>query len=459
MLENFNIKNYNHIHMIGIGGVSMSGIAEILFHKGYKVTGSDTSESEITNKLKEIGIPVVIGHDLENSKNADILVYTAAIKDTDPELLNAKENNVPTMERADFLGQITRMYKDTICISGTHGKTTTTSMVSLCFLEANLDPTIQVGAILKEIDGNNKIGKSDYFIIEACEYVESFLKFYPQSEIILNIDNDHLDYFKTFENIKNAFIKYVKLLPEDGFLVVNGDDKNCLDLKDFSKAKFITYGIENQNVDFYAKNLVADKKGFYQFDVYKHNEFYERIKLSIPGIHNVLNALACTALCDAYNISKEHIKNALFKFTGANRRFQYIGNYKNVKVFDDYAHHPTEIKSVANAIKNMCYNQSWIVFQSHTYSRTKNLLDDFAKVLSEFDNIIITDIYAARETNNLNVTPQSLVDKIAEYGKNSIYISKFEDIAKYLRNNVKDDDIILTVGAGTITNLGKMIVE
>ena len=198
MLENFNIKNYNHIHMIGIGGVSMSGIAEILFHKGYKVTGSDASESEITNKLKEIGIPVVIGHDLENSKNADILVYTAAIKNTDPELLNAKEHNIPTMERADFLGQITKMYKDTICISGTHGKTTTTSMVSLCFLEANLDPTIQVGAILKEIDGNNKIGKSDYFIIEACEYVESFLKFYPKSEIILNIDNDHLDYFKTF---------------------------------------------------------------------------------------------------------------------------------------------------------------------------------------------------------------------------------------------------------------------
>ena len=216
--------------MIGIGGVSMSGIAEILAHFGFTVTGSDRSDSEIIRKLISKGISVQIGHDLNNSRKANLVVYTAAVKQDDPELVQAHKFNIPTMERADFLGQITKLYKDTICVSGTHGKTTTTSMVSLCFLKAGFNPTIQVGAILKQIDGNNYIGSKDYFIMEACEYVESFLKFYPKSEIILNIDNDHLDYFKTFDNIKNAFIKYVKLIPKDGLLVINGDDINCLDL-------------------------------------------------------------------------------------------------------------------------------------------------------------------------------------------------------------------------------------
>lgn len=452
--------NYHHIHMIGIGGVSMSGIAEILFHKGYKVTGSDTSESEITMKLKKIGIPIVIGHDLQNSQLADAVVYTAAVKPDDPELINAKEHHVPTIERADFLGQITKMYENTICISGTHGKTTTTSMVSLCFLEANLDPTIQVGAILKEIDGNNKIGKSSYFIIEACEYVESFLKFFPKAEIILNIDNDHLDYFKTFDRIKEAFVKYVKLLPADGFLVVNGDDNNCLDLISHSKATAITYGIQNTQADFVAKNLVANENGYYHFDVYKKGKPYGSIQLSIPGKHNVLNALACISLCDAYGIDHAPIQKALAHFTGANRRFQYIGSYQTVRVFDDYAHHPTEIKSVANALKDMKYHESWAIFQPHTYSRTKNLLDDFARALSLFDHVIINDIYAARETNHYHVSAQTLVDKMHEFGKEeAIYMSDFEDIAQYLKKHVHPDDIILTIGAGTITHLGQHIVE
>lgn len=460
MDKNFTIKNYKHIHMIGIGGVSMSGIAEILHHEGIKVTGSDANDSDIIQKLIKKGIPVKIGHDLENAKKADLVVYTAAIKKEDPELVEARNANVQTMERADFLGEITKLYKDTICISGTHGKTTTTSMVSLCFLEAKKDPTIQVGAILNQIDGNYYIGKSDYFIIEACEYVESFLKFHPKSEIILNIDNDHLDYFKNLDNIKKSFAKYAGLLPEDGLLVVNGDDKNSKHLPSSTKAKVLTYGIKNTNVDFYAKNIVSDDNGFFSFDVYHNNEFYENITLSIPGIHNVSNALACIALCDYYGISKEAIKSALSKFTGADRRFEYVGNYKNVKVYDDYAHHPTEIQSVVNSVKNKKYHENWIVFQSHTYSRTKLLLDNFAKVLSEFDHVIITDIYAAREINQFGISPEDLVNKINELKPNrAIYISKFEDIADYLKEHVKDEDIILTVGAGSITKLGKMIVE
>ena len=246
-----NIKKYKNIHMIGIGGVSMSGIAAILQNWGFTVTGSDTSNSEAVQSLLKKGIKVVIGHSLEDVASSDIVVYSAAVKQDDLEMLEAKRLNIPTIERADFLGEITRSYKDTICVSGTHGKTTTTSMVSLCFLEALKDPSIQVGAFLKQIDGNYKVGNSEHFIIEACEYVESFLKFSPKSEIILNIDNDHLDYFKNFENIKNAFIKYVKLLPQNGLLVINGDDSNCLDLQKYTSAKSITYGIKNENSDFF----------------------------------------------------------------------------------------------------------------------------------------------------------------------------------------------------------------
>lgn len=437
----------------------MSGIAEILVKSGFIVTGSDATSSEITDKLIQNGIPVVIGHDFTNLRKSNLVVYSAAIKQNDPELMEAKRFRIPIIERGDFLGQITKLYKDTICVSGTHGKTTTTSMVSLCFLEAQKDPTIQVGAILKQIDGNYKVGNSDFLIIEACEYVESFLKFFPKSEIILNIDNDHLDYFKTFENIKNAFIKYVKKLPDDGLLVINGDDTNCLDLRQYTSAQTITYGINNQKADFTAQNLVCDAKGCYQFEAYKQGKFFGIFKLNIPGIHNILNALSCIALCDAYGISSENIKSALFKFTGANRRFEYVGTYNGFDIYDDYAHHPTEISALAKAVKNTAHNTSWAVFQSHTYSRTKLLLDDFASALSDFDNIVVTDIYAARETNQSGISPQDLVNKLKALGKNAIYIGPFEEIADYIRKNAKTNDIVLTVGAGTITHLGKMILE
>lgn len=310
-----NIKKYKNIHMIGIGGVSMSGIAAILKNWGFTVTGSDTNDSENVQILMQKGIKVVIGHSLEDVNNSDIVVYSAAVKQDDPEMLEAKRLNIPTIERADFLGELTRCYKDTICVSGTHGKTTTTSMIALCFLEALQEPSIQVGAYLKQLGGNYMVGNSEHFIIEACEYVESFLKFSPKAEIILNIDNDHLDYFKTFDNIKNAFIKYVKLLPNDGVLVVNRDDSNCLDLIQYTNATSITYGIENKKADFYAENIVFDNDGFAEFDVYYKGELFDKMKLSVPGIHNVSNALACIALCTQYRIEKSAIKSALLKFT------------------------------------------------------------------------------------------------------------------------------------------------
>ena len=453
------LKKYKHIHMIGIGGISMSGIAEILHNFGIFVTGSDCTRSKITNRLSSHGIFVSIGHETNLVKKADLVVYSAAVKQDDPELIEARLNNIKIVERSDFVGYLTRIYKDTIGIAGTHGKTTTTSMVSLCFLEAGLDPTIQVGAILKEINGNNRVGNSDYFILESCEYVESFLKFSPKSTIVLNIDNDHLDYFKNFDNIKNAFSKYVALLPFDGLLVTNADDENCLALRSSTDAKTVTFGIKNEKANFVGRNIKFDKNGFARFDVYKNNNYYFEIKLSVPGIHNVLNALACTALCTEYGIDKYTIKSALLKFTGANRRFELVGSYDDINIYDDYAHHPSEILATANSLKNKEYRQSWVVFQPHTYSRTKILLDDFAKALTNFDNIIITDIYAAREVNIYNISSVDLVNKIKELGKDAKYISNFDDIAKYVKERACPNDVILTIGAGTITELGRKILN
>ncbi len=453
------LKKYKHIHMIGIGGTSMSGIAQIMKHWGFTVTGSDWAESEVTRKLNLDGIHVVIGHDVNMAAKADVIVYTAAIKQDDPELVKARELGIETIERADFLGKITKAFTDTICISGTHGKTTTTSMVSMCFIEGLKDPSIQVGATLKAIDGNYRIGNSEHFIIEACEYVESFLKFYPKAEIILNIDNDHLDYFKNIENINRAFIKYVGLLPEDGLLVVNIDNKYCAELHKYTNAKVVSYGIENEKANFIARNIKFNKNGFPYFYVYYNNSFYASFELSVPGKHNVLNALACIALCHNYGIEKDNMKTALKKYTGAHRRFEYVGTYKGATVYDDYGHHPTEITATALGLKQKEYNKSWVVFQPHTYSRTKEHINEFAQSLINFDNIIITDIYAARETNTYGVTSENIVEKIKELGREAVYIPKFEDIVKYLEEKIEKDDIILTLGAGTVTNIGPMLVE
>ena len=322
-----------------------------------------------------------------------------------------------------------------------------------------MDPSIQVGAILKQIDGNSRVGNSEYFILEACEYVESFLKFFPKTEVILNIDNDHLDYFKEIEHICSAFEKYVKLLPDDGLLILNSDDENCSKLSKFTNAKVVTYGIQNEHANFIARNINFDSNGFANFDVYYNNSFYKTIKLSVPGMHNVLNALACIAVCHYYGLEKEDIKNGLSKFTGAHRRFEYVGSYNNVQIYDDYGHHPTEIEAVSKALKNKKYNQSWIIFQPHTYSRTKLLLNDFAKALSNFDNIIITDIYAAREQNIYGISARDLVDEIAKLGKKVYYIKDFPQIVNFIRKNTINNDIVLTQGAGTVTQVGPMILN
>jgi len=453
------LKKFKHIHLIGIGGISMSAVAESLLNWGFKVTGSDTTASEITDRLVSHGAEVTIGHDLKNPKIADLIVYSAAIKDEDPEIILAKENNVKLVGRGEFVGWLTKLYKQTICVSGTHGKTTTTSMISVCFVEAEKDPTIQVGAILKNINGNYRVGNSEYFILESCEYKANFLKFVPNTEVILNIDNDHLDFYKTFGNVVKAFREFAAIPSESELVVTNADDKNCLNLKEVVRGQFVTFGIDNQNANYIAKNISYDHNGFATFDVYKNKEFFEKLSLSVAGKHNVLNALACTAVCDFYNIDTETISKALKNFTGAERRLEYKGSYNNFSVFDDYGHHPTEILATANAIKNKEYNESWVIFQPHTYSRTKTHLKTFAEVLTNFDHIILVDIYAAREQNTINISSKDLANKIIQNGKQALYMPDFEEVAEYIRENAKPQDLVLTLGAGTITNLGSMIIK
>ena len=453
------LQQYKNIHMIGIGGSSMSGIAEILKKWNFNVTGSDSTESDATRDLVANNIPVYIGANPMNVDRCDLVVYSAAIKPENPELVRARELGIPTVERKEIMGELTRAFRNSICVSGTHGKSTTTSMIAQCFLDAQKDPTIQIGAVLDSIGGNYRVGESEYFIIEACEYSASFLDFFPKVEVILNIDNDHLDYYKTMENIKAAFVEYVKLLPDDGILVYNADDENCRGLSAHTKAKCISFSTKTNKANFTAKNISYDANGCASFDVYKNNAFYKTFKLGVPGEHNVYDALACIAVCSQFDVDKNSVKDTLKVYGGAERRFQYLGEVNGAKVYDDYGHHPTEILAVANAVKKRKYNHSWVLFQPHTYSRTKALLDDFANVLINFDNIIVTDIYAAREIDNHEVSSRDIIDKIEALGRKAYYIRDLESIVDFVRRNAKPDDIIITQGAGTITKVGHELVQ
>ena len=446
------------IHFIGIGGISMSGIAMIAKSLGAKVTGSDIAESELTENLKKEGMIINYGHHAEMIDNADIVVYTAAIHEDDPERIETKKLNKENYERAEFLGIISKEYQNCLCISGTHGKSTTTGMVSLIFLEAKLNPTIQIGAMLSQINGNTYIGDNNYLIMESCEYVDSFLHFHPTGIIITNIDNDHLDYFKNLDNIKKSFNKYVNLLPENGILVKNNDDTNSNNVESGYEGKIITYGIKN-NSDYMAKNISKNDLGHYSFDIYYHDELLTTINLNINGYHNIYNTLAAFALSHNYIKDINTIKNGLEKYRGVGRRFEYLGTYNGAYIYDDYAHHPTEIKTTLTSVKEVKHNKDYCIFQSHTYSRTKEHLDAFADVLSKFDNIIIAPIYPAREINTFNISEDMLVDKIKGKNPNVIYLDSFAKITDYIKNNVQEKDLVITVGAGPVNKISQDLVK
>ena len=446
------------IHMIGIGGISMSGIAQLLINHKAIISGSDMQNSEIIQKLQDDGIKVQIGHHPEMIKDADIIIYTAAIKDDDPERLEAKNLKKEMYERAEFLGLLTKEYKNCICISGTHGKSTTTGMVSLAFIEANLNPTIHIGAILNQINGNTKIGSKDYLILESCEYVDSFLHFHPTSEIVLNIDNDHLDYFKNLENIQDSFEKFVDLLPNNGILIKNNDDENSKLINNYN-GKTITYAIEEDAL-YTARDITYTKEGFPKFYIFYKNEPLISISLKVYGYHNIYNALATFALCHEYINDINKIKKGIEAYTGIKRRFEFIGNYnESVKVYDDYAHHPTELETTLNSVRKVEHNESWAVFQAHTFSRTKEHYKRFAKILSNFDHIIIAKIYPARETNTFNITENMIIEEIKLYNENAIYIEDFHQIVEYIKSNVQENDLVITIGAGPINQIGLELLD
>lgn len=451
------IDKNKYIHMIGIGGVSMSGIAEILLNMGFKISGSDTNTSSTTERLLSEGIKISIGQSADNINDDIALVaYTAAIKEDNPELIEAKRRNIPCIERSLLLGELTRMYENTIAVCGTHGKTTTTSMLSIAFINGNKNPTVQVGADLLKLNNTNyRIGNSEYFIIEACEYVRSFLSFSPKSIILLNIEEDHLDYYKDLSDIKSAFSEFLSYVPKDGFIVFNNDDENCIEVAKDKKANKITFGIKN-NSDWMAKNIkLVD--GFYTFDAINAKESIT-ISLSVPGYHNIYNALATIAMAVNYKISSHDIQKSLKEFTGAHRRFEYVGMLNGAKIYDDYAHHPTEIKATINAANQLIHNKLWVIFQPHTYSRTATLFNEFSNAFLDVDEVILTDIYAAREIDTGIVSSKMLADSINKVSNNCTYISTFDEIKKYLKENVKENDLVLTVGAGSITKLGYELI-
>lgn len=453
-----NDKN-KKIHFIGIGGISMSGLAEILLKNGYKVSGSDMQSSNIANKLKEKGAEIYKGHNSDNIKDADLVVYTAAISLENPEYIKAKEMNLPLMDRAEFLGHIMKGHKYNVAVSGTHGKTTTTSMICHIILNEDVDPTILVGGELDIIGGNVLAGNGEYFITEACEYKSSFLKFFPYIGTILNIDADHLDYYRDINHIKDTFIKFINLIPKNGYLVACIEDENIKEILSNHNyhCNILTYGL-NQGI-LQGKNIDYNELGCASFDVYKEGRMLFHINLNVPGQHNVLNSLASIGTALSLNFSESSIINGLFSYGGTHRRFELKGTKDGVTVIDDYAHHPTEIKACLSATKNYPHKKIYCVFQPHTYTRTLSLFDDFSNSFSGVDTLILADIYAARETDTGVVSSTMLGDKIRDNNINCINFHSFDEIVHYLKDNLADGDLLLTMGAGDVYKIGEMYLK
>ncbi|SFE53617.1 UDP-N-acetylmuramate--L-alanine ligase [Peptostreptococcus sp. D1] len=448
-----------NIHFIGIGGINMSALAEICINKGYNVSGSDMQESHLVDNLISLGAKITIGQKKENiTDDINLVVYTAAISNENEEFLAAKEKNILMINRAAFLGQIMREYKNSIAVSGTHGKTTTTSMLSTIFNYAEKDPTILVGGNLSTIGGNVRIGSSENFITEACEYVDSFLSFNPFISIVLNIEEDHLDYFSGIEEIKASFNKFGKLLPEDGYFIVNGDNENTKDIMYDVDATIIKFGQKDDN-DAIISEIRYDEDGFAMFKLNYKGVNLGTFELSVYGLHNVYNAAAAIIASIVSNIEADVIKKAIKEYKGVGRRFEKKGYFKNTLVVDDYAHHPTEVKATLSAAKTLKKNKLWVVFQPHTYSRTKALLKEFAEAFYSADKVIITDIYAAREKNPGDISSKDLVEKLYHNNVDVTYIPTFEEIESYLRKNLEADDLIITCGAGPIYKVGEALLK
>lgn len=447
-----------HIHFIGIGGISMSGLAEILLKENFKISGSDSRDSDLTDKLIHLGASVCHGQRAANiTDELDLVVYTAAIHPDNPELQAAIEKGIPTLTRAELLGQIMNNYSESIAVAGTHGKTTTTSMITHILLQACADPTVSVGGILKSIDGNIRVGNSEVFLTEACEYTNSFLNFYPKYAVILNIEEDHLDFFKDISDIRNSFHKFAGNVPADGTVIINGQIEGLQEIISGLSCQFITYGLEASD-SYYADNITFNTQGCGVFTLMHNSVALGTITLSVPGIHNVSNAVAACALALEMKFPLEHIQKALASFGGTARRFELKGTLGGITVIDDYAHHPTEIAATLKAAQNYPHERVVCVFQPHTYTRTKAFLKDFAASLSHADIVVLADIYAAREKNTLDISSEDLLKELQALGCECYYFPSFDDIENFLLKKCINGDLLITMGAGDIVQVGEHLL-
>ncbi len=456
-----NLRDYKHIHCVGIGGIGLSAIAEILLSRGCKVSGSDVKESPVTQHLKDLGATIFLEHSAENLGDTDLLVYSAAVSMENPELDRAIKLKIPMITRAEALGAIMADYQISVAVSGTHGKTTTTSMISLILEKALLSPTILVGGILSELKGNVKVGNSEYFVTEACEYMDSFLSLRPRVEVILNIDSDHLDYFKDIDHIASSFNIFANLVPKEGFVVAYDANPFVKAVVDKLSCTVLTFGF-NETSDYYAKNIRFNAFGCPAYDLYHKGEFLDSLQLAVPGEHNVANSLAAVATCSKLGVEPAIIKETLEAFTGTQRRFDVMGTTKGgLTIVDDYAHHPTEIRATLAAAGNVPHKKLWCLFQPHTYTRTRALFDEFAEALSQADTVILAEIYAAREKNIYKISSESLAEEIKKKhpGKNVYFIPDFSEMAKFTMENAAEGDMVITMGAGDIYRVGEIMLE
>ncbi len=440
------------IHFIGIGGSGMCPIAEILHAWGYEITGSDNNDGDNIKKLRSMGINVILGQKAENITGTEMIVYTAAILSDNPELIAAKESGIPCFERADVFGAITRKFSDCIAVCGTHGKTTVTAMLSQILIMADKDPTCLIGGRLPLIDSHGRVGKSDTMVCEACEYCDHYHTLSPDTAIILNVDEDHLEYFKNLDNIIKSFCKFADMTSQ--CIIYNGDDENTLKVIGEIDKKLLSFGMAKHNT-YYAESITYNRGSFAEFDVMRSGEKVAHLRLGIPGDHNILNALAAFAAAVENGCSYEQCREGIESFTGAGRRFEILGEVKGITIADDYAHHPCELEVTLNAVMKMGYNTVWAVFQPFTYSRTAILLEDFARVLQIPDKCVMTEIMGSREKNTYDIYTKDLAGKIP----GSVWFEGFEGVCDYVLENAKAGDLIITLGCGDIYKAAKIMKE
>ncbi len=441
------MKNYldgvKRVHMIGIGGSGMFPLAQILHANGYELSGSDNNETDIVKMVRKMGIPVHMGQAAENIAGAELIVHTAAIMEDNPELIAARASGIPTIERSILLGEITRRYKRPLCVCGTHGKTTTTALLTQILLDADKDPSAVIGGKLKSINGYGRAGGSDLMTCESCEYKDTFLQLSPWLALILNIDADHMEYFKTMDNMKNSYEKFAKM---SKVVVYNADDANtCEVVARLTDQKNISFG-SDEKADYYPKNIKKLAGIHTKYDLYCKGEKLTEIELFVPGEHNIYNSVAACAAAIEAGVKPEELAKGAANFKGAGRRFELLGEKNGVTIVDDYAHHPREIEVTLRAAKNLDFKHIWAVHQPFTYSRTAMLLDDFARVLQLADRVVLTEIMGSREKNTYNIYTKDLAEKIP----GSVWFPTQQEVADYVMAHAEPGDLVITMGCGDI---------